>query len=213
MNEQLMAREKFEKDFDNVVFRSTPKEVFEFLSEQEKKRIISLYAGTYSFEASVLMHKECEKATFYFYLNGYNYGYSLKYFQGRFKLERDEKIFFGDHKKAYSKKVLSNYKTDRKDMRSGEYFANKKSLIKGEINEGILELLIYLIGIILFGSAGYGVVSLLGIEKDVDFEVVLLLGFLALFVIAAFIFVGVSITKALKSAKTSKKWNNFTVVK
>ena len=90
-------------------------------------------------------------------------------------------------------------------MRSGEYFANKKSLIKGEINEGILELLIYLIGIILFGSAGYGVVSLLGIEKDVDFEVVLLLGFLALFVIAAFIFVGVSITKALKSAKTSKK--------
>ncbi|MBQ4510514.1 MAG: hypothetical protein II984_07295 [Clostridia bacterium] len=39
MNEQLMAREKFERDFDNVVFRSTPKEVFEFLREQEKNNI------------------------------------------------------------------------------------------------------------------------------------------------------------------------------
>ena len=205
MDEKLMAREKFEKDFDSVVFRSTPKEVFEFLYEQEKKRLITLYAGTYSFEASVLMHKGCEKATFYFYLNGYNYGYSLRYFQGRFKLERDEKIFFKDHKKSYSKKALSNHKTDRKDMRSGEYFANKKSLIKGEINEGLAELLIYLVGFIVFGSVGYGVVSLFGIEKDVDIEIVLLLGFLTLVVVGTFIFVGVSITKALKSAKTSKK--------
>ena len=205
MDEKLMAREKFEKDFDSVVFRSTPKEVFVFLYEQEKKRLITLYAGTYSFEASVLMHKGCEKATFYFYLNGYNYGYSLRYFQGRFKLERDEKIFFKDHKKSYSKKALSNHKTDRKDMRSGEYFANKKSLIKGEINEGLAELLIYLVGFIVFGSVGYGVVSLFGIEKDVDIEIVLLLGFLTLVVVGTFIFVGVSITKALKSAKTSKK--------
>lgn len=208
MDEKLMAREKFEKDFDNVVFRSTPKEVFEFLYEQEKKRLITLYAGTYSFEASVLMHKGCEKATFYFYLNGYNYGYSLKYFQGRFKLERDERIFFKDHKKSYSKKALSNHKTDRKDMRSGEYFANKKSLIKGEINEGLAELLIYLVGFIVFGSVGYGVVSLFGIEKDVDIEVVLLLGFLTLVVVGAFIFVGVSITKALKSAKKEQKNKN-----
>lgn len=205
MDEQVMAREKIEKDFDNAVFRSTSKEVFEFLREQEKKRLITLYAGTYSFEASVLMHKGCEKATFYFYLNGYNYGYSLRYFQGRFKLERDERIFFKDHKKSYSKKALSNHKTDRKDMRSGEYFANKKSLIKGEINEGLAELLIYLVGFIVFGSVGYGVVSLFGIEKDVDIEIVLLLGFFTLVIVGAFIFVGVSITKALKNAKTSKK--------
>ena len=213
MDEKVMAREKFEKDFDSAVFRSTPKEVFEFLYEQEKKRLISLYAGTYSFENAIGMCDLNTEATFYFYLNGYNYGYSLRYFQGRFKLERDERIFFKDHKKSYSKKALSNHKTDRKDMRSGEYFANKKSLIKGEINEGLAELLIYLIGFIVFGSVGYGVVSLFGIENDIDIEIVLLLGFLALVVVAAFIFVVVSITKALKSAKTSKKWNNFTVVK
>ena len=205
MDEKVMAREKFEKDFDSAVFRSTPKEVFEFLYEQEKKRLITLYAGTYSFEASVLMHKGCEKATFYFYLNGYNYGYALTYCQGRFNLERDERIFFKDHKKSYSKKALSNHKTDRKDMRSGEYFANKKSLIKGEINEGLAELLIYLVGFIVFGSVGYGVVSLFGIEKDVDIEVVLLLGFLTLVVVGAFIFVGVGITKALRNARKDKK--------
>ena len=28
MDERVMAREKFEKDFDNAVFRSTSKEVF-----------------------------------------------------------------------------------------------------------------------------------------------------------------------------------------
>lgn len=142
MDEMVMAREKFEKDFDSVVFRSTPKEVFEFLREQEKKRIISLYAGTYSFENAINMCKIDMDATFYFYLNGYNYGYSLRYFQGRLKLERDERIFFKDHKKAYTKKALSNHKTDRKDMRSGEYFANRKSIIKGEISEGLLELII-----------------------------------------------------------------------
>ncbi|MBR2024724.1 MAG: hypothetical protein IKA02_02825 [Clostridia bacterium] len=199
------AREKFEKDFDATVFRSTPKEVFEFLWEQEKKRIITLYAGTYSFENAVGMCKLCEKATFYFYLNGYNYGYALTYCQGRFNLQRDERIFFSDHKKAYSKKALSNRKTDIKDMRSGEYYEKKKYLIKGEINEGLAELLIYLVGFILFGSVGYGVVSLFGIEKDVDVEVVLLLGFLTLVVVGAFIFVGVGITKSLRSAKKEKK--------
>lgn len=205
MDEKVMAREKFEKDFDSVVFRSTPKEVFEFLYEQEKKRLITLYAGTYSFEASVLMHKGCEKATFYFYLNGYNYGYALTYCQGRFNLERDERIFFGDHKKSYSKKALSNCKTDKKDMRSGEYYEKKKYLLKGEINEGLAELLLYLVGFIVFGAIGYGVVSLFGIEKDVDIEVVLLLGFLTLVVVGAFIFVGVGITKALRNARTDKK--------
>ena len=205
MDEKLMAREKFETDFNATVFRSTPSGVFEFLVEQEKKRLITLYAGTYSFENAIGMCKLCEKATFYFYLNGYNYGYSLRYFQGRFKLERDERIFFKDHKKAYTKKALSNHKTDRKDMRSGEYFANKKSLIKGENNEGLAELLIYLVGFIVFGSVGYGVVSLFGIEKDVDIEVVLLLGFLTLVVVGAFIFVGVGITKALRNARTDKK--------
>ena len=205
MDEKLMAREKFETDFNATVFRSTPSGVFEFLVEQEKKRLITLYAGTYSFENAIGMCKLCEKATFYFYLNGYNYGYALTYSNGRFNLERDERIFFGDHKKAYSKKALSNHKTDRKDMRSGEYFANKKSLIKGEINEGLAELLIYLVGFIVFGSVGYGVVSLFGIEKDVDIEVVLLLGFLTLVVVGAFIFVGVGITKVLRNAKKEKR--------
>ena len=185
MDEKLMAREKFETDFNATVFRSTPSGVFEFLVEQEKKRLITLYAGTYSFENAIGMCKLCEKATFYFYLNGYNYGYSLRYFQGRFKLERDERIFFKDHKKAYSKKALSNCKTDKKDMRSGEYYEKKKYLLKGEINEGLAELLLYLVGFIVFGAIGYGVVSLFGIEKDVDIEVVLLLGFLTLVVVGA----------------------------
>ena len=205
MDEKLMAREKFETDFDATVFRSTPSGVFEFLVEQEKKRLITLYAGTYSFENAIGMCKLCEKATFYFYLNGYNYGYSLRYFQGRFKLERDERIFFGDHKKAYTKKALSNHKTDRKDMRSGEYYEKKKYLLKGEINEGLAELLLYFVGFIVFGAIGYGVVSLLGIEKDIDIEVVLLLGFLTLVVVGAFIFVGVCITKSLRNARKDKK--------
>ena len=205
MDERVMAREKFEKDFDNAVFRSTPKEVFEFLYEQEKKRLITLYAGTYSFEASVLMHKGCEKATFYFYLNGYNYGYSLRYFQGRFKLERDERIFFKDHKKAYTKKALSNHKTDRKDMRSGEYFDNNRDLVKNELFGGVFEIIFYFVGVILLGAIGTGVVFLLGIEKDVDYEVVLILGFLALVIVAVFTFIIVSITKSLKDARKEQK--------
>lgn len=205
MDEQVMAREKFEKNFDSVVFRSTPKEVFEFLREQEKKRLITLYAGTYSFEASVLMHKGCEKATFYFYLNGYNYGYSLRYFQGRFKLERDERIFFKDHKKAYTKKALSNHKTDRKDMRSGEYFDNNRDLVKNELFGGVFEIIFYFVGVILLGAIGTGVVFLLGIEKDVDYEVVLILGFLALVIVAVFTFIIVSITKSLKDARKEQK--------
>ncbi len=205
MDERVMAREKFEKDFDNAVFRSTPKEVFEFLREQEKKRLITLYAGTYSFEASVLMHKGCEKATFYFYLNGYNYGYSLRYFQGRFKLERDERIFFKDHKKAYTKKALSNHKTDRKDMRSGEYFDNNRDLVKNELFGGVFEIIFYFVGVILLGAIGTGVVFLLGIEKDVDYEVVLILGFLALVIVAVFTFIIVSITKSLKDARKEQK--------
>lgn len=205
MDEMVMAREKFEKDFDSVVFRSTSKEVFEFLREQEKKRLITLYAGTYSFEASVLMHKGCEKATFYFYLNGYNYGYSLRYFQGRFKLERDERIFFNDHKKAYTKKALSNHKTDRKDMRSGEYFDNNRDLVKNELLGGVFEIIFYFVGIILLGAIGTGVVFLLGIEKDVDYEVVLILGFLALVIVAVFTFIIVSITKSLIDARKEQK--------
>ena len=81
----------------------------------------------------------------------------------------------------------------------------KKSLIKGEINEGLAELLLYLVGFIVFGTVGYGVVSLFGIEKDVDIEVALLLGFLTLVVVGAFIFVGVGITKALRNAKKEKR--------
>lgn len=199
MDEKLMAREKFEKDFDNVVFRSTPKEVFEFLYEQEKKRLISLYAGTYSFEASVLMHKGCEKATFYFYLNGYNYGYSLRYFQGRFKLERDEKIFFKDHKKSYSKKALSNHKTDRKDMRSGEYFANRKSIITGEISEGLLEIVLSLV----FFAIGFVVLSLFNLT-DIDGDLAILIGG-AVLVLPILIILGIrAIFKKCKKGKSRK---------
>ena len=199
MDERVMAREKFEKDFDNAVFRSTPKEVFEFLREQEKKRLITLYAGTYSFEASVLMHKGCEKATFYFYLNGYNYGYSLRYFQGRFKLERDERIFFGDHKKAYSKKALSNCKTDRKDMRSGEYFANRKSIINGEISEGLLEIVLSLV----FFAIGFGVLSLFNLT-DIDGDLAMLIGGVVL-ISPILIMLGIiAIFKKCKKGKSKK---------
>ncbi len=199
MDERVMAREKFEKDFDNAVFRSTSKEVFEFLREQEKKRLITLYAGTYSFEASVLMHKECEKATFYFYLNGYNYGYSLRYFQGRFKLERDERIFFKDHKKAYTKKALSNHKTDRKDMRSGEYFANIKSIINGEISEGLLEIVLSLV----FFSIGCGVLSLFNLT-DIDGDLAMLIGGVVL-ILPILIMLGIiAIFKKCKKGKSKK---------
>ncbi len=205
MDERVMAREKFERDFDNIVFRSTPKEAFEFLRDQEKKRIISLYAGAYSFENAIGMCDLNTEATFYFYLNGYNYGYSLRYFQGRFKLERDERIFFKDHKKAYTKKALSNHKTDRKDMRSGEYFDNNRDLVKNELLGGVFEIIFYFVGVILLGAIGTGVVFLLGIEKDVDYEVVLILGFLALVIVAVFTFIIVSITKSLKDARKEQK--------
>ena len=108
VDERLMAREKFEKELDSVIFRSTPKDVFAFLNEQQEKRIITLYAGTYSFDVASDMCKSDTKATFYFYLNGYNYGYSLSYFQGKFHLERDILIFSPKGSKRYSKKALSN---------------------------------------------------------------------------------------------------------
>ena len=200
MEEQLMAREKFERDFDNVVFRSTPKEVFEFLREQEKKRIISLYAGAYSFENAIGMCDLNTEATFYFYLNGYNYGYSLKYFQGRFKLERDERIFFGDRKKAYSKKALSNYKTDRKDMRSGEYFANRKSIIKCEISEGLLEIVLSLV----FFAIGFGVLSLFNLT-DIDGDLAILIGG-AVIVLPILIILGIrAIFKKCKKGKSKNE--------
>ena len=200
MNEQLMAREKFERDFDSVVFRSTPKEAFEFLRDQEKKRIISLYAGAYSFENAIGMCDLNTEATFYFYLNGYNYGYSLKYFQGRFKLERDERIFFSDHKKAYSKKALSNYKTDRKDMRSGEYFANKKSIIKGELSEGILEIVLS----VVFFAIGFGVLSLFNLT-DIDGDFAILIGG-AVLVLPIVIILGIkAIFKKCKKGKSKNE--------
>ena len=202
MDEMVMAREKFEKDFDRVVFRSTPKEVFEFLREQEKKRIISLYAGTYSFENAIGVCDLNTEATFYFYLNGYNYGYSLKYFQGRFKLERDERIFFGDHKKAYSKKALSNYKTDRKDMRSGEYFANKKSIINGEISEGLLEIVLSLV----FFAIGFGVLSLFNLtDCDSSGDLAMLIGG-AVLVLPIVIILGIkAIFKKCKKGKSKNE--------
>ena len=207
MDERVMAREKFEKDFDNAVFRSTSKEVFEFLREQEKKRLITLYAGTYSFEASVLMHKGCEKATFYFYLNGYNYGYSLRYFQGRFKLERDERIFFKDHKKAYTKKALYNYKTDRKDMRSGEYFTNRKSIIKGEISEGLLELIIT----VVFFGIGFGVLSLFDLtDCDSSGDLAILIGAAVIILPIVVIFGIKSLFEKRKKGKTKKdEWTSI----
>lgn len=199
MDEKLMAREKFETDFDATVFRSTPSGVFEFLREQEKKRLITLYAGTYSFENAIGMCKLCEKATFYFYLNGYNYGYSLRYFQGRFKLERDERIFFGDHKKAYTKKALSNHKTDRKDMRSGEYFANRKSIINGEISEGLLEIVLSLV----FFAIGFGVLSLFNLT-DIDGDLAMLIGG-AVLILPILIMLGIiAIFKKCKKGKSKK---------
>ena len=194
-----MAREKFETDFNATVFRSTPSGVFEFLVEQEKKRLITLYAGTYSFENAIGMCKLSEKATFYFYLNGYNYGYSLRYFQGRFKLERDERIFFGDHKKAYTKKALSNHKTDRKDMRSGEYFANRKSIINGEISEGLLEIVLSLV----FFAIGFGVLSLFNLT-DIDGDLAMLIGGVVL-ILPILIMLGIiAIFKKCKKGRSKK---------
>ena len=201
MDERVMAREKFEKDFDNAVFRSTPKEVFEFLREQEKKKLISLYAGTYSFENAIGMCDLNTEATFYFYLNGYNYGYSLRYFQGRFKLERNERIFFKDHKKAYTKKALSNHKTDRKDMRSGEYFANRKSIINGEISEGLLELIIT----VVFFGIGFGVLSLFNLtDCDSSGDLAILIGAVVIILPIVVIFGIKSLFEKRKKGKTKK---------
>lgn len=181
MDERLMAREKFEKEIDSVIFRSTPKDVFAFLNEQQEKRIITLYAGTYSFDVASDMCKSDTKATFYFYLNGYNYGYSLSYFQGKFHLERDERIFFKDHKKQYTKKALSSYKIDKSDMRSGEYYEKHRGAIKNELTEGLMELILTLVCF----AIGAVVLALTGLSDcDADGELSVLIGGAVLVVIA-----------------------------
>ncbi|MBO5357476.1 MAG: hypothetical protein J6A95_06875 [Clostridia bacterium] len=202
MDERLMAREKFEKEIDSVIFRSTPKDVFAFLNEQQEKRIITLYAGTYSFDMATCMCKSDTKATFYFYLNGYNYGYSLSYFQGRFHLERDILIFSPKGSKRYSKKALSNRKADKRDMRSGEYYANKKSLIKNELSEGLIELIFTFVSF----AIGAAVLALTGLSDcDADGELSVLIGGAVLVVIALAIFGIVKLFKGLKRKSRGDK--------
>ena len=187
MEEKTNARESFERELDSVIFRSVPRDVFSFLREQEEKRILTLYAGTYSLEMAKEMCRSCERATFYFYLNGYNYGYALHYFQGKFRLERDEGIFFKDHKKSYAKKALSNYKIDKSDMRSGEYYAKKKSLIKGEISEGLFEIVLYIVAF----AIGTGVLALFGLSDcDTDGELSAAIG-IAVIVVIALVIIGI----------------------
>jgi hypothetical protein len=77
--------------------------------------------------------------------------------------------------------------------------------VKNELLGGVFEIIFYFVGVILLGAIGTGVVFLLGIEKDVDYEVVLILGFLALVIVAVFTFIIVSITKSLKDARKEQK--------
>lgn len=195
MEKKLMVRERFEKEIDSVIFRSTPRDVFSFLKEQQEKRMITLYAGTYSFDMATSMCKSDTKATFYFYLNGYNYGYSLSYFQGKFRLERDERIFFKDHKKTYTKKALSNYKIDKSDMRSGEYYEKHRSAIKNELTEGLMELILTLVCF----AIGAVVLALTGLSDcDADGELSVLIGGAVLVVIALVAFGIYKLIKRLK---------------
>lgn len=202
VDERLMAREKFEKEIDSVIFRSTPKDVFAFLNEQQEKRIITLYAGTYSFDVASDMCKSDTKATFYFYLNGYNYGYSLSYFQGKFHLERDILIFSPKGSKRYSKKALSNRKADKRDMRSGEYYANKKSLIKNELSEGLIELIFTFVSF----AIGAAVLALTGLsDYDADGELSMFIGGAVLVVIAVAIIGIYMLIKRLKKKQLLEK--------
>lgn len=195
-----MAREKFEKEIDAVIFRSAQKDVFAFLKEHEDKKLITLYAGTYSFDMAINVCNSCEKATFYFYLNGYKYGYALTYFQGRFNLERDENIFSHKSVKRYSKKALSNYRIDKRDMRSGEYYKNNKDAVKNQLFEGLMELVLCFICF----AIGIGIMFLFGIEDIVDGEAAMILGMLVLVVVVIFAVMVVGVIKAFRKKKGEK---------
>ena len=195
MEEKLMVREKFEKEIDSVIFRSTPRDVFSFLKEQQEKRIITLYAGTYSFDVASDMCKSDTKATFYFYLNGYNYGYSLTYFQGRFKLERDENIFSHKSVKRYSKKALSNRKIDKSDMRSGEYYDKNKNAIKNELTSGLIELILTFVCFFI----GFGFLAIFNLtDCDTDGELSVFIGGAIIAALALLVFGVVVLVKKLK---------------
>ncbi len=171
------VRKEFEKELDAVISRSDSKDVFSFLKEQQEKRIITLYAGTYSFDYAMEICKGDTNATFYFYLNGYKYGYVLNYFQGRFKLERDENIFSKEYKRKYTKKALFNRKAD---MRSGEYFESKKELIKSELFDGLFGIIFYLVCF----AIGACVLALTGLSDcDTDGELSVAIGIIVLVVI------------------------------
>ena len=196
MEEKDGAREAFEGEFDTVLFRSTPSDVFKYLKEQEDKRLLTLYAGTYSFDVAIEKCKNCDKATFYFYLNGYKYGYALSYFQGRFKIERDENIFSKEYKRRYSKKALSNRKIDKIDMRSGEYLNKRVNRVKDELFNGLLELILCLVCFVI----GAGVLALTGLSDcDSSGELSMLIGILVLVVISLIIFGIVKLIKYMKN--------------
>lgn len=196
MEEKDGAREAFEEEFDTVLFRSTPSDVFKYLKEQEDKRLLTLYAGTYSFDVAIEKCKNCDKATFYFYLNGYKYGYALNYFQGRFKIERDENIFSKEYKRRYSKKALSNRKIDKIDMRSGEYLNKRGNRVKDELFNGLLELILCLVCFVI----GAGVLALTGLSDcDSSGELSMLIGILVLVVISLIIFGIVKLIKYMKN--------------
>ena len=84
-------------------------------------------------------------------------------------------------------------------MRSGEYFANRKSIIKGEISEGLLEIVLSLV----FFAIGFGVLSLFNLT-DIDGDLAMLIGGVVL-ILPILIMLGIiAIFKKCKKGKSKK---------
>ena len=86
-------------------------------------------------------------------------------------------------------------------MRSGEYFANRKSIIKGEISEGLLEIVLSLV----FFAIGFGVLSLFNLtDSDSSGDLAILIGG-AVIVLPIVIILGIkAIFKKCKKGKSKK---------
>ena len=85
-------------------------------------------------------------------------------------------------------------------MRSGEYFANRKSIIKGEISEGLLEIVLS----VVFFAIGFGVLSLFNLT-DIDGDLAILIGG-AVIVLPILIILGIrAIFKKCKKGKSKNE--------
>lgn len=86
-------------------------------------------------------------------------------------------------------------------MRSGEYFTNRKSIIKGEISEGLLELIIT----VVFFGIGFGVLSLFDLtDCDSSGDLAILIGAAVIILPIVVIFGIKSLFEKRKKGKTKK---------